>query len=390
MAVTLPPITPTPVFPRGEFEARLERMRATLSERGEDALLAFAPETLFYLTGYQTLAGRTYAALLVPRRGVPVLILRFLESFLAALYSEVAEVVTYDDHEDPLEVTAATVRARGFGRARVAFEEGAPGLSAAVRRRLGVLLDGVTASDGTAVVEHLRRVKSPLEIEHMRRAARMTEAGMRAGLEACRAGAMENDVAAAAMAALVRAGSEYFPCDPIVTSGYRAGIPHTSFERRRLEPGDTVLLEMTGVYGRYVAPLMRTAVLGEPPPEVRRMAELCLEGLERAIETVRPGATAGEVDQACRRVMEEAGVYQRFRKRTGYSVGFAFPPNWNEGHLISLRRGDPTVLEPGMVFHIPPALRDYGVSCVGFSETVLVTQQGCEVLTHFPRELVVR
>ncbi|MDQ7829743.1 MAG: Xaa-Pro peptidase family protein [Armatimonadota bacterium] len=390
MAVTLPPITRTPVFPREEFEARLARVRAALNERGDDALLAFAPETLFYLTGYQTFAGRTYAALLVPPRGAPVLVLRFLESFLAALYSEVAEVVTYDDHEDPLEVTAAAVRARGFGRARVAFEEGAPGLSAAVRRRLGGLLDGVTASDGTAIVERLRRVKSPREVEHMRRAARMTEAGMRAGLEACRPGATENDVAAAAMAALARAGSEYFPCDPIITSGYRAGIPHTSFERRRLEPGDTVLLEMTGVYGRYVAPLMRAAVLGEPSPAVRRMADLCLEGLERAIQAVRPGATAGEVDDACRRVMEEAGVYQQFRKRTGYSVGFAFPPNWNEGHLISLRRDDPTVLEPGMVFHMPPALRDYGVSCVGFSETVVVTAQGCEVLTHFPRELALR
>jgi Xaa-Pro dipeptidase len=390
MAVTLPQITKTPVFPQEEFEARLERVRAALSERGEDALLAFSLESLFYLTGYQTFAGRTYGALLVPQRGTPVLILRFLESFLAALYSEVAEVVTYDDHEDPLEVTATEVRRRGFARGRIALEEGAPGLSVATRQRLGLLLEGVQASDGTAVVETLRRVKSPLEIDYMRRAARMTAAGMAAGIEACQVGATENDVAAAAMAALVRAGSEYFPNDPIITSGYRAGIPHTTFERRRLEPGDTLLLEMTGVYGRYVAPLMRAVSLGEPDATVRRMADLCLEGLERAIRTIRPGVTAGEVDAACRTVMEEAGVYEQFRKRTGYSVGFAFPPNWNEGHLISLRRDDPTVLEPGMVFHMPPALRNYGVSCVGFSETVAVTVQGGEVLTAVPRELVVR
>jgi Xaa-Pro dipeptidase len=386
----LPALTKTPVFPREEFETRLDRVRAALEARGDDALLIFAPEHLFYLTGYQTFAGRTYGALLVPLRGAPVLILRFLESFLAGLYSEVAEVVTYDDHADPLEVTAAAVTQRGLGRARLAFEEGAVGLSAATRRRLGVLLDGAVVRDGTEIVEGLRRVKSPREIGRMREAARITAAGMGAAVEACRVGVTENDVAAAAMDVMVRAGSEYFPCDPIVTSGFRAGIPHTTFERRRLDPGDTVLLEMTGVFGRYVAPLMRAVSLGEPSARVRRMADLCLDGLRQAIAAVRPGVTSGEVDEACRRVMEEAGMYEAFRKRTGYSVGFAFPPNWNEGHLISLRKDDPTPLSAGMVFHMPPALRDYGVSCVGFSETVLVTDHGCEVLTAFPRELAVR
>jgi Xaa-Pro dipeptidase len=189
---------------------------------------------------------------------------------------------------------------------------------------------------------------------------------------------------------MFKAGSEYFANDPIVTSGYRSGIPHTTFERATLRKGDTVLIELSAVYGRYVGPLMRSVTIGAPDPKVRRMAELCIEGLTRAIAAIRPGVTAGAVDDSCRTVMEEAGMYESFRKRTGYSVGFAFPPSWNEGHIISLRKGDPTVLAPGMVFHMPPALRDYGTSCVGFSETVLVTPSGCDVLTNFPRELLVR
>ena len=379
----------TPVFPAAEFSDRLAKVRAHLNQNGLDALLAFSLESMFYLTGYQTLAARTYGALLLSREGPPVLVVRFLESFLTSLYSEVAEVVTYDDHEDPLEITAKEVTRRGFARARVAFEDGAPRMSAAARRRLGALLPHVEATDGTAIVERLRRVKSKREIEKMREAARITAIGMKAALAACRVGVTENDVAAAAMDALVRAGSEYFPSDPIVTSGFRAGIPHTTFERRRLERGDTVLLEMTGAFGRYVGPLMRAVSLGEPTPKVRKMADLCVEGLNRAIAAIRPGVTAGQVDDACRTVMEEAGMYESFRKRTGYSVGLAFPPNWNEGHIISLGRDDPTVLEPGMVFHMPPALRDYGVSCVGFSETVAVTAEGCDVLTASPRRLAV-
>ncbi len=327
--------------------------------------------------------------LLVPRRGSPILFVRYLESYLAALYCPGTEVVTYDDHEDPLERLAGEVARRAADRRGVALEETAPAMHAANRRRLGQLLGGFDLADGSGAVERLRRVKSDREVARMRQAAEWTALGMRAAIDACAVGATENDVAAAAMAAMVRAGSEYFPIDPIVTSGYRAGIPHTTFERRRLEVNDTVLLEMTACCGRYIAPLMRAVSLGEPAVEVRRRFGLCREGLEQAIASMRPGATAEEVDHACQTVMVEAGVYESFRKRTGYSAGFAFPPGWNEGHIISLRKGDATRLEPGMVFHMPPALRDYGVGCVGVSETVLVTPSGCETLTRFPRELFV-
>jgi len=184
-------------------------------------------EHLFYLTGYQTYAGKTFSALLVPRRGTPTLVLRYLESYLAALYTEGAEVVTYDDHEDPVERLAGEVRRRAGTGAVVALEETAPAMNAANRRRLGQLLGGRALEDGSGIVERLRRVKSPREIAHMRQAARWTAAGMRASIDACVDGAT---------AAMVRAGSEYFPVEPVVTSGYRAGIPHTTFERCRLEP----------------------------------------------------------------------------------------------------------------------------------------------------------
>ena len=79
-----------------------------------------------------------------------------------------------------------------------------------------------------------------------------------------------------------------------------------------------------------------------------------------------------------------------FRKRTGYSIGIGFAPDWGEGHILSLKTPDPTPLEPGMVFHISPALLVPAECGVGFSETVLVTDTGVEVLTSFPRQLVVR
>ncbi len=93
------------------------------------------------------------------------------------------------------------------------------------------------------------------------------------------------------------------------------------------------------------------------------------------------------MDAACRGPIERAGFEPNFRKRTGYSVGVGYAPSWGEGHIVSLRRDDPTPLEPGMVFHMPPALRVPRRYGLGFSETVLVTETGCEVLTAFPRRL---
>jgi Xaa-Pro dipeptidase len=114
-----------------------------------------------------------------------------------------------------------------------------------------------------------------------------------------------------------------------------------------------------------------------------------MEALHRAIDALEPGATSHQVHTSCERIIEKAGCSENFRKRTGYSIGSAVPPIWGEGYIIDLKRGDDRVIEPGMVFHIPVALRSYGEFCVGFSQTVLVTDQGNESLTRFPHELYV-
>ena len=376
------------IFSGEEFQRRVSAVQAGMAKSGLDDLFLFSPEHIFYLSGYQTFGYFSYQALIVPVKGEPVLVLRFLETFLARLYSWINQVVPWDDHEDPIAVTVQTVKERGFAKARIGVEDGGFYMPLPVWRRIREAFPDSSFEDGARLVEQVRLRKSSEEIAYMRKAAEFTSAGMAKGVAECQAGRTENDVAAAVFNAMTRAGSEYSPHDPIVTSGWRSGIPHTTYERRRLEAGDTVLIEITGNYHRYNAPLMRTAVIEKPTPKVKEMASLVIEGLEAAMAAIRPGVTSGEVDDACRIIMEKAGYYENFRKRTGYSVGFGFPPSWNEGHIVSLRKGDQTRLEAGMVFHLPVALRDYGVSCVGLSETVLVTDKGCEALTRYPRQLL--
>jgi Xaa-Pro dipeptidase len=237
------------------------------------------------------------------------------------------------------------------------------------------------------LVERLRAIKSPREIENLRQSAKITEAGIREGLAAVKEGASENEIAAAMFHGCMAMGGEYMSSEPIITAGRKSGVAHTTFHRYRLRSGDVALLELGGCYNRYTAALMRTGVVGKPSPEVERMYQTCVDALAACIEAVKPGVTAETPHLACQAVIDKAGYTANFRKRAGYSVGVSFPPDWGEGHIVSLAKGNQTILQPGMVFHIPPALRKHGEYGVGVSETVLVTDRGCERLTHLNQDL---
>jgi Xaa-Pro dipeptidase len=375
----------TPAFSGAEYARRLAALRGRMQASGLDVLLVVVPENVFYLSGYETIGYSNFGLLLVRRDGDPVLFIREMERTVAETTTWLSEFETFTDTEDPVERAVDVLRKRGCLDGGVGVELGDSFVSPAAMDRLRRLL-GRTA-DGTGLVEEGRRIKSAEELAWIRRACRVTEAGMGAALRAIRPGVTENEVVAAAYAAFMAGGSDFMAGDPIVTSGWRSGVAHLTFGNRRLEPGDSLLLEMSACLRRYFGPLMRGAAIAPVRDEVRRMADVIVESLNAAIAAIRPGVTSGEVDAACRGPIERAGFEPNFRKRTGYSVGIGYAPSWGEGHIVSLRRDDPTGLAPGMVFHMPPALRvprQYGL---GFSETVLVTETGCEVLTKFPREL---
>ena len=123
--------------------------------------------------------------------------------------------------------------------------------------------------------------------------------------------------------------------------------------------------------------------------EQRRFFDHMVALQEVAFDALKPGATCAEVHAACQAKIDKNGFTDSFRKRTGYSTGISFAPDWGEGNVLSLFRGVDRVLEPGMAFHIPPALRDYGVFTMGVSETAVVTDNGCRILGSVPRDLLV-
>lgn len=379
-------ITQELFFTPAEFEARLARIRAEMARRRIDTMLCAAPENIYFGSGYQTFGFHNYQLLVIPQSAPPFLILRYLESIQAYRYSWVEDVVAWDDTDDPVAVTIRELKARGLAGGRIGTEDNAYFFQVATWKKLNDGLPSLVNGSGT--LEAVRAVKSAQEIAYMREAARLTDLGMAAAIAEIGAGRMDNDVAAAAFDAMTRAGAEWLTRDPIVTTGARSGLPHTCYMRQRLAPGDAVLLELSGVYHRYYAPMMRGALVGGAAGAntVERMAAICLEALNAAIDAVRPGTTSAAVDRAARQVIERAGMWENYRKRSGYSVGIGFS-SWVEGGVASLREDDPTVLAPGMCFHIPIALRIYGEAGIGFSETVVVTEHDVEVLGNTPRAL---
>lgn len=178
--------------------------------------------------------------------------------------------------------------------------------------------------------------------------------------------------------------------EPLVSSGPRAGVPHATWRRRILQPGDPVFLELAASHDRYHAALMRSLWIGPPPAEARRMMDVALRALDAALAALQPGRPCSDPHDAAQAVIDGAGYAEAFRKRIGYSMGIAFAPDWGEGALLSLFAGVDRVLEPGMVFHLPATLRRFGAFTVGASETVIVTPSGPEVLSDLPRAMSLR
>jgi len=377
-------------FNQEEYDRRLNRVRSIMKglNRGIEVLMIREPINIFYMTGYNTFGILNYEILFIPLEGEASLLVRHNEESIAYVTSWVKNVHTWDDHEDPYVVTKKVMKDNNWLNKLVGFDKTCKFFSP---REFQILSDtlGIDLIDGGGIVEEVRKIKSPAEIEFIRKAARFTEIGMRAGMDNLAEGKTENEVVAKVYEAMIAAGSEYPSTNPVLTGGWKSGIGHTTFHRLELKRGDVVLYEIGGVYNRYTGALIRGAVIGEPIDEVKRMNYICAEAVQAAIDKIKPGVTSGEVDEACQQVMIRAGYYKDWRKRTGYSIGCAYPPTWNEGHIFDLKKDDPRLLKEGMVFHIFPVTRNYGKYGLGVSETVLVTNTGCEVLTNFDRSLYI-
>ena len=377
-------------FSREEYATRLERTRTRMARAGVEVLLTTVPENIVYLTGYSTLGYFTYQILVVSLERDPILLTRALNVEKAQVDSCLRHVEGYQDTEDPDAATHAVLERHGLLGKRIANQDDAWFFSVGRYKKLLRRLAVPDLPDGSGIIEHVRRVKSPREIEYIRQAGRYCEASLRAAIDAVVPGATDNDVAAAAYGALYKAGSEFLGHEAQFVTGPAAGLGFECARRRPIGSNDVVYMEAGGTHNRYNCMLSRTVMVGRPDPKWIVRAEASRDALNAARAAIRPGVTSHDVDRAARTVMAKAGLARYFMHRTGYSIGIGVPPDWGEGRIMSINENDPTVLEAGMCFHLIPDLKVVHEGGVVFSESVVVTATGCEVLTDFPQEIFVK
>jgi len=375
------------VFPMQEYQRRLDALRGVMAEQELDAMLTTTPENISYLTGFDSPGHYWFQGMVVPLRGEPFTFSRLLETSGIEAETWVELNYGYHDSDDIMASLAARLLEHQLADARVGYEQDCWFFTAFQQQRLLYSLPTTTFVDASGLVEQLRLVKSDLEVRQIRRAAEAAAVGMRAGVDAVAAGRTEDEVAAELMAALIRGGSHWPSIVPFIASGERGAIGHATWKGRTIRERDSVFLEIGGCRNRYHAAMMRTVVVGRADPELKHAFEVVLQAVDAATHAIRPGVPAGEVDRVCRALIADAGFGENQASRTAYSIGIAVPPDWGEGQILSMKPGEGRPLKHNMTFHLLPWVQIPGKGGVGCSETVRVTEDGCEVLTDFPREL---
>lgn len=368
-------------FSKEEIETRLHKIQCIMAEKGQEFLLAFEPETVTYFTGYFTNAYKTFQFAIIPQKGEPLVFFRDVEEYYFKMRCAFDKFAVWKDADDPIEVMKTTIKSE-IGKSKcIAIEKASWQLNAERYEAVMSSLPGATFTDFTRITREIRFIKSEAEISYQRKAALAAEAGMAAAVKATRPGLTELDIAAAVSAAFIHNGTD-MPGPGVLSSGERAKHLHGSYTDRVLELGDTVQLETTPSVRHYHARFMRTIKVGKTSQQDMDLIEKIISIQNKGLAEVGPGVLATVPDKIIRDHIKKDQLAENYTNRTFYSVGLLMPPNGME--TLVATPSCTWKFEPGMTFHTYLLLQGFG-----FSETILITKNGYERLTKFPRELLV-
>lgn len=350
--------------------SRLTKLRTQMTSEKIDAFLCMRPENRRYLSGFTGSAGML---LITQDQAFLLTDFRYLEQ--AAAQAPEFQVVKIGN--EPFKTMAELdrgIEVLGFEGDFVTFEEYGKLEQNFVRTRL------LSRSE---LVNHLRFVKEPSEIELIRQAVRIADDAFSEILQFISAGQTEAEIALHLEFTMRQAGASGPSFDFIAASGWRSAMPHGVASAKKVQQGEFLTLDYGAIYQGYCSDITRTVCLGEPDEKQRALYDTVLAANRAGIAAVRPGLTGKEVDAAARRLIVDAGYGEYFGHGLGHSVGLAI----HESPNLSPR--EERVLEPGMVVTVEPGiyLPDYGG--VRIEDMVLVTKDGCEVLTKAPKDLII-
>jgi Xaa-Pro dipeptidase len=382
-----------------ELQRRQTRVRDELGRRGLIGLCLFSPTHVYYLTGFAFIQTERPIGLAFPRTGRSVLFVPRLEEEHARSHARVDEVESYAEYPGrvhPMQRFAEICQDSGLTAGGLGVDsDGYGGGYGYQGPELSKLLSGVKITPARRLLEKLIMIKSPEEIAFIRESAKWGNLAHTLLQQYTRPGLNETEVSARASLdatqAMIRAlGPTYRPLSWTgfgAHAGYRgqigrdSAIPHSMTTNAVFRPGSVLVTGAGASIGGYGSELERTMIIGTPDDRQKRYFEMMLGAQETAFQAIRPGARCSDVDQAVMRYFESHDLMAYWRHHTGHALGMSI----HEAPFLDV--GDPTLIEPGMVMSVEPGLYIPGFAGFRHSDTVLVTEEGLECLTYYPRSL---
>jgi Xaa-Pro dipeptidase len=379
-------------FERSEFDARRDRLTIEMAEKKLDAVLLFAQESMYWLTGYDTFGFCFFQCLVVKADGSMVLLTRSADLRQARHTSTIDNIVVWLDRAaaNPALDLRNLLNDLGLLGCRIGVEYDTHGLTAFNGRRLDEQLQTFgQISDASGIVGRLRQFKSPAEIAKTEKAAALSDAAFDAALPLIQQGGDEGDILAAMQGAVFAGGGDYPANEFIVGSGADALLVRYKSGRRKLTKNDQLTLEWSGVFHHYHAPMIRTILTGKASKRHQELFEAARDALTQVEAAMTPGKTFGDVFEAHARTLESHGLTKHRLNACGYSVGARFTPSWMDVPMFYQGNAEPVA--PNMTLFAHIIIMDSETeTAMTLGRTYLTTESAPRPLSRHDLDLIVQ
>lgn len=381
-------------FDREEYEDRIARACLHLREENFDALIIFAPESHYYLTGFDTTGFVFFqCGILVEETQRLVLLTRPPDRLQAEKTSIYEEIKLWRDGEEnePAQKLKEILDELGLKGANVGLEMDTVGLKASNYEMIcRHLASWCTLTNASHIVQRLRIIKSTTELRYVREAAKHTDDALIAMIEASKPGRFEGDIAAAGADVLFKAGCDPAPSGPVLGSGDRALLVRATTNYRNLSPVDQLTMEFSASYRHYCCCIMRTIAIGRESGKQRKMFDVARDALEAMTDVARANNEIGQIDAQHRSILDRNGFKQYRMAACGYSLGARFRPSWMDTPPMIYKENN-LILSPGMVLFLHVIIADWKNNlAMSLGHTIIVTESQAERLSKIPLEYAVR
>ncbi|EDL65783.1 M24 family metallopeptidase [Bacillus sp. SG-1] len=361
---------------------RIEKLQSWMKEQNIEAVFINSKENVFYLSNFLTDPHERLMGLFLFKEAEPLFVLPAMEKGQLRNTGWNNEIIGYADHENPWDLIEGAINKRNTAEAeRVALEKEV--LSYARGEAFLSLFSNAEVINAEDHLNDLRVVKDEREIEIIRRAAELADFGVQTGVDALQEGITEMEVLAKIEYELKKKGIRQMSFSTMVLFGEKSGEPHGNPGDRRLKPGDFVLFDLGVVLDGYCSDITRTVAFKSVSDKQKEIYETVLKAEKASLEASKPGNRIGDLDSIARKVITDAGYGEYFPHRIGHGLGI------NVHEFPSMSHLNDGILKEGMVYTIEPGIYLPEIGGVRIEDDVLVTANGYETLTRFPKELLV-